>query len=118
MDESPLVMDEPHDTGGSVVMGFGIVPGRERGAGAELLAHLRRGAEVMLRNDLDEGHEGCTFFRRVRWGYETKTGGHGWQSGWGPTDEAGVLAAVAELADLNRGHNERDRGAVRRDKMG
>jgi hypothetical protein len=69
-----------------------------------------------LRNDLDEGHEGCTLFRHSASGLETMIGGHGWSSNWKPTDEAGVLSDVAELADLNRGGHWSSQGSLDRRK--
>lgn len=82
---------------------FGIPPGKEDAAARDLLTAIASGFEVCLRNDLDEGREGCTFFRRSTSGLETMTGGHHWQSKWKPTDQRAVVTAVAELAHLNRG---------------
>jgi hypothetical protein len=82
---------------------FAIPPGREEAAGRDLLRCLADGMEVWLRNDLDEGGEGATLFRCSRSGLETMFGGHGWSSSWTATDEAGVCAAVRDLAVFNRG---------------
>ena len=109
-----LSLGEQHDRGGAIVMSFGILPGLESEAGLDVLAYLADGLEVALENDLDEGHEGVTSFRRTRSGLVTQIGGHGWQSGWKPTDDAGVLATVIELAVLNRG----DEGRLIRHKRG
>jgi hypothetical protein len=109
----PLILLDTRDTGAAIVTEFGIAPAREREAGARLLDHLRRGAEVWLRNDLDEGGEGCTQFRHGPGGYWTAVFGHGWTGRWKPTDEAGVLTAVAELAELNRAAGAGDRGEIR-----
>lgn len=59
---------------------------------------LADGMDFSLPNDLDEGGEGTTSFRRTRCGMVKHVGGHGWQSEWESVDEVEVLAAVAELA--------------------
>lgn len=69
-----------------------------------------------MRNDLDEGGEGCTLFRRSLSGLVTKVGGHGWQGAWKTTDEAGVLSAVADLAEFNRGGHWSTQGSITRGK--
>ena len=91
---------------------FAIPLGREADAARELLACLAAGFEVCLRNDLDEGHEGTTFFRRTAAGLSTKVGGHGWQGDWRPIDDAGFVAAVAGLAAHNRGGQWSTRGTL------
>src|SRR5262249_58398314 len=93
-----LSLGDERDTGGCIVTPFGVVPGRERQAGRDVLACLAGGLEVSLSNDLDEGGEGSTSFCRTRSGLARQVGGHGWQSGWEPATEADVLAAVAALA--------------------
>ena len=61
-----IVVEGSHEAGGPIITYFAIPSGREEVAGSDLLACLAEGAEVCLRNDLDEdeGGEGCTFFRR------------------------------------------------------
>jgi hypothetical protein len=93
-----LVLGSDHDTGGYIVTGFAIAPGREEQAGRDVLACLAAGLEFALPNDLDEGGEGSTSFRRTGSGLVRLVGGHGWQSGWRPVGESDVLAAVSELA--------------------
>jgi hypothetical protein len=111
-----LTIEGSRDAGGHFITYFAIPAGRESAAGHDLLACLADGAEVCLSNDLDEGREGCTLFCRSAMGLVTKVAGHGWQSEWKPTDEAGVLSAVAELADLNRGGHWRTQGSIIRSK--
>jgi hypothetical protein len=113
---APLLIMETRDTGGSLVTYFGIASGLEHEAGDEILEHLRAGAEIWLRNDLDQGGEGCTQFRHGGEGYATAVFGHGWSSEWKPTDERGVVAAVIELAHLNRATHAGDRGSINRPK--
>lgn len=117
MAASPLVMMETRDTGGWLVTYFGIATGLEHEAGAQLLEHLRGGAEVWLRNDLDQGGESCTQFRHGTEGYAMAMFGHGWSSEWKGIDERGVLAAVIELARLNRATHAGDRGSINRPKV-
>jgi hypothetical protein len=106
-----LVLGGDRDTGGSIITGFAIAPGRETQAGRDVLACLAAGMEVTLPNDLDEGGEGSTSFRRAEVGFVKQVGGHGWQSGWRPATEADVLAAVVELAA-----RPDSRGSLVRDK--
>jgi hypothetical protein len=101
---------------GKVIIYFGIPAGRELVAGGDLLACLAEGAEVCLRNNLDDGGEGYLFFRNSPSGLVTMIGGHGWQSEWKPTDECAVLSAVAELADFNRGGHWSTQGSSARRK--
>lgn len=99
-----LTVEGCRDAGSHVITYFAIPPGKEEAAGCDLLVSLADGFEVLLRNDLDEeGHEGCTLFRRSPSGLETMVGGHGWSNTWKPTDEASFLSAVVELAKFNRG---------------
>jgi hypothetical protein len=98
-----LSLEGTRDDGICLITNFAIPLGRESEAGRELLACLADGVEVCLRNDADEGGEGCTIYRRSPSGLVTMCGGHGCQSDWKPTNEAGVLVAVAELAAHNRG---------------
>src|SRR5262249_24498982 len=107
-----LSLGGERDCGGCIVVSFGIPTGLERGAGLYVLACLGGGVGVSLRNDLDEGGEGSTSFRRTPTGLVKLVGGHGWQSGWKPTDEAGVLASVMELAE----HNRSNQGSLIRQK--
>jgi hypothetical protein len=100
---SGLSIEGNRDAGSCFITYFAIPPGRETLAGRELLALLGDGTEVRLSNDLDEGGEGTTGFRRSASGLDTMVGGHGWQSDWKPIDEATFLALVAELAVHNRG---------------
>jgi hypothetical protein len=116
MAASTLVMMETRDAGGWLVTYFGITSGLEREAGSQLLEHLRGGAEVWLRNDLDQGGESCTQFRHGEEGYATAVFGHGWSSEWKETDERGVLAAAIGLARLNRATHAGDRGSINRPK--
>jgi hypothetical protein len=111
-----LSLEDSRDAGGHVITYFAIPAGRESAAAGDLLGCLAAGWEVCLRNDLDEGGEGCTFFRRSPSGLVTMTSGHGWQGEWRPLDEAGVLAAVVELAGLNRGGHWSTRGSISRSK--
>lgn len=82
---------------------FSIPVGHEATAAQELHACLNAGFEVQLRNDLDEGLEGYSLFRRTPSGLEFKVGGHGWSGSWKPLDEASFTATIAELAPHNRG---------------
>lgn len=107
---------ETRDTRGWLVTYFGITPGLEPEAGAQLLEHLHGGAEIWLHNDLDQGGESCTQFRHGADGYATAVFGHGWSSEWKGTDERAVLAAVTELARLNRATHAGDRGSINRPK--
>ena len=93
---------------------FAIPAGKEAAAGRDLVACIAAGFEVSLRNDLDEGSEGCTFFKQSSAGILTMIGGHGWSGEWKPTDEAGVLSAVDQLADFNRGGHWGTRGSLSR----
>lgn len=97
-----ITLKGQRDAGGCIVTYFTIRRGQEAAAGRDLLACLAKGAEVGLRNDLDEGHEGCTFFRRRRAGIVAISGGHGWQGNWKSIDDDEFLAAVARLAPHNR----------------
>ena len=97
-----LSLGAERDRGGCVITSFSIPQGLESEAGHDVLACLADGLEVALGNDLDEGGEGLTSFRRGPSGLVVQVGGHGWQSDWKPTDDAGVLAAVTELAAHNR----------------
>jgi hypothetical protein len=119
MANSPLLILETRDTGGNMVIEFGITPGFEREAAGQLVEHMRRGAEVWLRNDLDEGGEGCTQFRYSAGGYVTAVFGHGWSNRWKPIEEQKVRTAIVELADLNRAtHAWADRGSIHYPKTG
>src|SRR5262245_41278315 len=89
-----LSVEGTRDAGGHITIDFAIPAGQEAAAGRDLLACLADGFEVWLRNDLDEGCEGCTLFRRTPSGLATMVGGHGWSGEWQPTDEAAVLSAV------------------------
>lgn len=111
-----LSVEGSRDAGSHVTTYFGIPPGLEDVAGQDLLRCLADGFEVCLRNDLDEGHEGCTLFRRAPSGLETMVRGHGWSSKWKPTDEADVLSAVAELVEFNRGGHWSIQGSLDRYK--
>jgi hypothetical protein len=104
------------DAGGHIITYFGIPVGQEEAAGRDLLACLTDGFEVSLCNDLDEGLEGTTQFMLLPSGLVTKVGGHGWSSQWKPTDEAGFLSAVTELANLNRGGDWSRQGSLSRSK--
>ena len=101
-----LSVEGTRDAGSHVITYIAIPAGKEEAAGQDLIACLTEGYEVCLRNDLDEGLEGCTVFRRSTSGLETMIFGHGWSSKWKPTDEVGVLLAVTELAELNRGGHQ------------
>jgi len=111
-------MLEHHDTGAAIVTEFAITRGLEREAGMQLFEHIRRGVEVWLRNDLDDGGEGCTQFRYGVGGFQTAAFGHGWSSQWTGTDKNAILTAVVELAHLNRGDHGSDRGHLIRAKAG
>jgi hypothetical protein len=113
---SGLSVESHGKGGGRVVTHFAIPVGKEAASGQDVLACLAAGFEVCLRNDLDEGGEGCTLFKRSASGLLTKVAGHGWgwSSEWKPIDEAGVLAAVARLADLNRGGHWSAQGSLSR----
>jgi hypothetical protein len=110
-----LLLEPERDTGAAWVTPFGIVAGHEQQAGIQLLNYLRDGAEVWLRNDLDEGAEGCTCFRVATAGILTMVFGHGWTGEWKATDEQTVLSTVVGLADLNRG-DPMGRGSIIRSK--
>lgn len=111
-----LNLEEERDAGSSVVTRFSIPEGLELEAASDLCACLAEGAEVCLRNDLDEGLEGLTCFRLTRSSFEFMIGGHGWRSGWKPIDEAGIRAEVTSLAQHNRGGNWSHCGTIRRPK--
>lgn len=107
-----LSLGGEYDSGGCTAIAFGIPKGSEREAGLDVLACLADGLEVSLRNDLDEGGEGSTSFRRTPTGLVKRVEGHGWQSGWKPTDEGDVLASVTDLAE----HNRSNQGSLIRQK--
>jgi hypothetical protein len=113
MEFTGLTLEDERDTGGSLTTHFAVPPGRESEAAHDLLACLAAGAEIKLRNDLDEGGEGITFFRRTPAGLSSKVGGHGWQGQWQPIDEAEFVAAVMELAPHNRGGSQGQGSLVR-----
>lgn len=98
-----ILIEERRDAGSRQTIYFAIPSGRESAAGSELLTCLADGAEVSLRNDLDEGGEGFSSFCRSSSGNFTRVGGHGWQNEWKPIDEAAFLTAVVEMACHNRG---------------
>src|SRR5262249_62241815 len=79
-----LSLGDERDTGGCIVTPFGVVPGRERQAGRDVLACLAGGLEVSLSNDLDEGGEGSTAFCRTRSGLARQGGGARGRGGGGP----------------------------------
>lgn len=108
-----LALEGKQDVGGRTTH-FSIPAGREAEAARDLLNCLAVGLEVCLSNDLDEGHEGVTFFRRTDEGLSTKVGGHGWQGDWWPIEEAGFIAVVAELAPHNRGGHWSTQGQLRK----
>jgi len=112
MADSALLFEGERDAGGAIRTYFGIVARHEQEAGVQLLGYLHDGAEVCLRNDLDEGGEGCTYFRKTPTGISTMTGGHGWQSEWKPVGDQAVIVAVAELANLNRGGHWSRQGTI------
>jgi hypothetical protein len=111
-----VLPEASRDSGSHGCTYFAIPAGQELAAGRDLLACLADGCEVCLRNDLDEGGEGCTSFRRWQSGLMTMVGGHGWQSGWTLTDEASIVAAVVELASFNRGGHWSRQGSITRGK--
>jgi hypothetical protein len=118
MTPSLLLVLETRDTGAAIVTEFAIARGLEHEAGLQLFEHIRRGVEVWLRNDLDDGGEGCTLFRYGVGGFQTRVFGHRWTSKWTGTDKNAILSAVVELADVNRGVHEADRGQLIREKAG
>lgn len=111
-----LIVEGGRDAGNRVLTYFAIPPGQEEDAGHDLLRCLADGFEVSLRNDLDEGGEGCTVFRGSPSGLETMRFGHGWSSNWEPTDETSFLSSVAELATFNRGGHWDTQGSLERRK--
>lgn len=111
-----LLIEGERDVGGSLITYFAIPPGREAEVARDLLACLSDGVEVSLRNDLDEGREGVTFFRRTAAGLSSKVGGRGWQGDWEVIDEVQLASAVAELAAHNRGGHWSAQGALIRHK--
>ena len=109
---SGLFFEDERDDGGVLVTHFGVHAGREREAAEQLLGYILAGATVSLQNDLDEGLEGITFFRRARGRIRTMDGGHGWTTEWRDTDEHGVIAAVAKWAHLNCGGHWSRQGSI------
>lgn len=107
-----LLVEDERDDGTRIIISFGIPPGREAAVGRDFEALLADGAEISLRNAEDEGGEGCTMLRRSGSRIESKVGGHGWQSDWKVIDTSAVLAAVADLAALNRGGHWSTQGKV------
>lgn len=97
-----LTFSRVHDTGGAIITGFMILEGQEQPGAESLLQFVDQGYELSLRNDLDEGGEGSTGFRRGAAGYERLIGGHGWQSGWKPVGRQELLSEVAALAAFTR----------------
>lgn len=95
-----------------IISEFGITEARENEAAILLLKYLRRGAEVSLRNDLDEGLEGTTSFAYALFGYRMMEGGHDWQSSWKRCTREDFRKAVVDLAHLNRGQHWSDRGSI------
>jgi hypothetical protein len=102
LDTPGLAFVGRHDDDSRTITSFRIEEGREQAAATSLIRLVNQGYEVSLRNDLDEGLEGCTDFRKSAAGYEKLIGGHGWQSGWKPVDEADVLSEIVSLAPLTR----------------
>ena len=64
MNSPGLLILGDRDDGCNLVTDFSIPVGREAAAGHDLLTFLADGCEICLKNDLDEGGEGCTFFRK------------------------------------------------------
>lgn len=93
---------------------FAIREGKEAASAMELLACLKAGLELSLRNDLDEGGEGCTLFRMTREGLISKVGGHGWSGDWKAVDEDLFPAMVEALAPHNRGGHWSTLGCISR----
>ena len=93
---------------------FAIREGKEAASALELLGCLKAGLEISLKNDLDEGDEGCTFFRMTREGLLSKIGGHGWSGDWKAVDEHAFPVMVAALAPHNRGGHWSTRGCISR----
>lgn len=92
---------------------FVIPEGREQLAVSEMMRLLDEGCEITLHNDLDEGGEGYTSFRRDAHGYATLDAGHGWQGKWTVTDEPGVRATMLQFSAFNRGTHWSHRGTIR-----
>lgn len=85
----------------------GLSPGHEHEASLLLATLLRKGVELSLYNDLDEGGEGMTtFVHTAGAGFKMMTGGHGWSSDWNVISETALHAAILELAPLNGGRHE------------
>ena len=80
-----------------------ILEHHDREAADFFISLLKRGCEVALENDLDEGNEGLTIFRRSFWLYQMRIGGHGWSGGWKILSKTKVRNEIIALADLNRG---------------
>lgn len=97
-----LTFTETHDGIDSVDADFTISEGQERAAAAYLIELLDSGYQIRLGNDLDEGREGCTDFRRMVAGYERRVGGHGWQSSWKTVGRTELIEEIVSLAHFTR----------------
>lgn len=112
MAEGGLFFEGERNDNGVLITHFGILAGREQEAAEQLLSYILAGATVSLRNDLDEGLEGTTCFRKARHKIQRMDGGHGWTTEWKDTNEHGVIAAVAEWAHLNCGGHWSRQGSI------
>jgi hypothetical protein len=101
--------------GGSLTLSLSLLEGHESAAGAELLSLLENETEISLCNDLDEGHEGMTYFRRSGAQLLMKVCGHGWRGDWKPVDKAEFCTLIEKLGPLNRGGHWRAQGQLIRE---
>lgn len=111
-----ITAEDKRDAGKQFITYFGIPAGQEQAAGQDILNSLNEGCEIILKNDLDEGREGCTSLRRLSTGLEARVGGHGWQGEWKPINQEDVLVVVTALAKFNRGGHWSRQGSIARAK--
>ena len=104
---------ETRDCGPFLIESFAILPGGETTAAKYLLEALSD-AELTLMNGEDEGGEGCTSIRWDENGFESRSGGHGWQGEWMRISLDQARSRVIELADFNRGGHWSRQGSVTR----
>jgi len=79
-----------------------ILEDHDRQAAEYFIRLLKRGCQVAVKNDLDEGNEGLTIFRYSFCLYKMMIGGHGWSGGWKLVSKTKVRNEIIAVADLNR----------------
>jgi len=103
---------EERDTGYGRIQKFAFANGHTEDA-ADHLIQLLATAEISLMNGEDEGGEGSTTIRKTENGFETKDGGHGWQSEWKIMTHGQVRVRMIELAPHNMGGHWSTEGSIR-----